>query len=272
MWLARTGIISSSGGGGLDVDAQAYITAASITDSTQKSAVNTLFLDLKAASIYTKMVAFYPILGGNATSHKFNAKDPRDLDAAYRLSFVGGWTHSSNGALPNGTTAYANTFITPFNNLTSLSHMSFYSRTDSTKDEMLGVQDDFTSIGAQMYLQGNKTRDLYSCSNTDAASLSISNTSTLGMYIVSRTSSTSLKAYKNSTNVGSSVSSSLGYRAKIPLFLGGSNYRNSGGTNSFYYGNKECAFASIGSGLTDAEALALYTAVNKFNTTLGRNV
>lgn len=273
MWLARTGIICSSLGVVVyDTDALAYITNANITDSTQKSAVNELFLDFKSAGIYTKMTAFYPMLGGNAFSHKFNAKDPRDLDAAYRLSFVGGWNHTTTGALPNGTTGYANTFITPLNNLTSLSHMSFYSRTDSTNYYMLGVQDDQTAIGAQMYLEGNKTIDYYSCSNVDASGITISSTSTTGMYIVSRTTNQSLKAYKNGTLVGSNVSASFGYRANIRLYLCGSNYRNSGGTNTIFYGNKECAFASIGSGLTDAEALALRTAVQKFNTTLGRNI
>jgi hypothetical protein len=39
-----------------------------------------------------------------------------------------------------------------------------------------------------------------------------------------------------------------------------------------YYSSKQCAFASIGDGLTDAEALAFYNAVNAFQVTLGRNV
>ena len=53
------------------------------------------------------MKALYPFVGGTATSHKFNLKDPRDLDAAFRLQFNGGWTHNSNGVTPNGTNGYA---------------------------------------------------------------------------------------------------------------------------------------------------------------------
>lgn len=34
----------------------------------------------------------------------------------------------------------------------------------------------------------------------------------------------------------------------------------------------ECAFASIGDGLTDTEAVNFYTAVQRFQTTLGRQV
>jgi len=94
-----------------DPDAQAFFTASGLTGATNLNAVNQLVLDLKAASIWTKMKAIYPFVGGTAALHKWNLKDPRDLDAAYRLVFNGGWTHSSTGALPNGTNAYANTFF-----------------------------------------------------------------------------------------------------------------------------------------------------------------
>ena len=110
----RTGQISSIIQGQYapsnDPDAQAFINAAGITGTTQQSAINTLVVSLKANNIWTKFDAIYPMVGGTATTHKFNLKNPADTNAAYRLSFVGGWTHSSTGALPNGTNAYADTF------------------------------------------------------------------------------------------------------------------------------------------------------------------
>jgi hypothetical protein len=42
--------------------------------------------------------------------------------------------------------------------------------------------------------------------------------------------------------------------------------------NPQFYSTKECAFASIGDGLTDTEAGNLYTAVQAYQTTLGRQV
>jgi hypothetical protein len=39
-----------------------------------------------------------------------------------------------------------------------------------------------------------------------------------------------------------------------------------------FYDNKELAFSSIGDGLTDTEAANFYTAVQAFQTTLGRQV
>ena len=87
---------------GLDSDAQAFIAAAGISNPTEISAINTLVLDLKNNNnLWTTLKAIYPMVGGTATSCKFNLKDPRDLNAAYRLQFNGGWTFSSTGAKPN---------------------------------------------------------------------------------------------------------------------------------------------------------------------------
>ena len=127
----------AAGGAGTDADAQAFITAAAITDATQQSAINTLVVDLKTYGIWTKMKAMYPFVGGTASAHKFNLKDPRDLNAAFRLVFSGGWTHNSNGALPNGTNGYADTFLTPSTSLLqNSSHISYYSRTQSNGTEV----------------------------------------------------------------------------------------------------------------------------------------
>ena len=97
----RTPIVS-------DTDAQAFVTAAGLTSSTQASAINTLVTSLKSAGIWTKMKAIYPMVGGSAASHKFNLKDPKDLDGSYRISFVNGWVHSSSGALSGTGNAYGN--------------------------------------------------------------------------------------------------------------------------------------------------------------------
>jgi hypothetical protein len=47
--------------------------------------------------------------------------------------------------------------------------------------------------------------------------------------------------------------------------------RNDTGTPVFY-SLKQAAFATIGDGLTDDEASSLYTIVQKYQTTLGRQV
>jgi hypothetical protein len=87
-----------------DSDAQAFITATAITDTTEQNAINALVIGLKTDLLWTKMLAVYPFVGSTATTCKYNLKNPLDTDAAFRLNFVGGWTFSNNGIQPNGGT------------------------------------------------------------------------------------------------------------------------------------------------------------------------
>lgn len=99
-------------GGGYDPDAQAFITAAGLTDTGQKDAINDLVLDLKSASLWSKLLAFYPFVGGSASSHKYNLMDPQDTNAAYRLTFNGTVNHTSNG-IQSSSGGYADTNWAP---------------------------------------------------------------------------------------------------------------------------------------------------------------
>lgn len=254
----------SKGGVALDADATAFITAASITDATQKNAINTLVLDLKSASIWTKMKAIYPFVGGTASAHKFNLKDPRDLDAAYRLQFINGWTHSVNGATPNGTDAYADTKLGS-NLLQTNNHLSYYSRSATVGVEVeLGVFNNLPSaIISQLRAAGN-----YISGQSGGVVNYTTILSALGFWIGTKTSDTNRKGYLNGILQATSTTSDNQVLPSLNLFLGA---RNNGGSGAQLFSTKQSAFASIGDGLTDAEASNLYTAVQAFNTTLLRN-
>lgn len=247
-----------------DADAQAFITAAGITDSTQKSAIETLVTDLKGYGIWTKMKAIYPFVGGTATTHKYNLKDPQDTDGAFRLVFYGGWTHSSTGALPNGSNAYANTKYNPnVSGSLNSGHLSYYSRTNSNLTEVeIGAQ---SGPGSSL-LEIRTSGTTYSIINSNTY-MTYSDANSLGFYKANRTASNVTNAWKNGVKL---VDSSLTSSALVnnEIYLGAFN----NGGNISFYSTKECAFASIGDGLTDTEAGNFYTAVNAFNTTLSRNV
>jgi hypothetical protein len=250
-------------------ETNAFLFSTQITDNTIQTATNTLVTDLKTAGVFTKMKALYPMVGGTATTHKFNLVNAQDSTTAFALAFVGGWTHSSNGALPNGTNAYANTFLSSGTNLSLNSgHLSYYSRTNtvsaSVKIDMgslKSIPDSYTDL---VLGSSNLT---YFRFNNGAAYNSIPATNTLGFYTGSRTAVTTIKTYKNGAIIinGTAVSSST---SSIPFFIGASN--NNG--TAQYFSNNQCAFASIGDGLLDSEALAFYNAVQTFQTTLGRQV
>jgi hypothetical protein len=251
-----------------DSDAQAFITAAAITDATQQSAIDTLVKGLKTDGIWTKMKAIYPFVGGTATTHKYNLKDPRDSDAAFRLVFNGGWTHSSNGATPNGTNGYADTFLVPSSVLTlNNAHLSFYSRTNSS----IGIDDIASTVTGDiqnMRMIINFGGSLYSDINSASQRVTVTNANSLGFYQSSRINATSLKVYKNASIFGTNTNTNTGTQPVTSLYISAAHF-NAAVTN---YSNRQCAFSSIGDGLTDTEASNLYTRVQAYQTALSRQV
>ncbi len=251
-----------------DADAQLFFTASGITDTTQKSAINTLVIGLKANSLWTKMRALYPFVGGTAGTHKWNLKDPRDLDAAYRLVFNGGWTHSSTGAIPNGTSGYVETFLTPSSSLTVNSvSMSFYYRTNNTPVSVDPVDMGCFKTAIQaLTLTAVNGGSLFT--KNLGSFLTVSNTSRLGLYTTSKINSTDATAYKNSVPVVSGASG--GTLPTLSVLIG--TIRVDSGAYAAGYNNNEFSFAHIGDGLTDTDVANLYTLVQAFQTTLGRQV
>jgi len=242
-----------------DADAQAFVTAASITDQVQATAVNNLVIGLKADGLWTKMAAIYPFVGGTAASHKFNLKNPLDTDAAYRLVFNGGWTHSSTGALPNGTNAFADTKLNASTVLASFNsnHISYYSRTQNLTDSAnMGGGSGSAYLTLERSTQWN--------GNTF---LNFAVDPTTSLFINTRTANNVQKLYRNGSQLGSTNTATSTISANAALYLGA---RNIGGGNQ--YSVRECALASIGDGLSDAESANLYTRVQTYQTALSRNV
>lgn len=265
MFLATHGILArTASGGGIDPDAQAFITAASITDPTQQSAINTLVTDLKGYGIWTKFSALYPMVGGTSTSTSYNLKNT----AQYQISWNGGVTWGVNGVNGNGINGWGNTGFS-FNGTTALSsHISTYIRTNSTT---LACEFGSGNSGGteECFIVRNGSTYLNNQCDAQTGRLNPSVADARGLILNSRTANNSWKTYRNG--------SSLATGTNVNSYTGGSSYvlnlfrRGGVGTNDLYSA-KECAFASIGSGLTDTEAANFYTAVQAFQVTLGRSI
>jgi len=250
----------------LDPDAQAFITAAGITNPTQQTAIDTLVLSLKANSLWAKMKAIYPMVGGTATTHKFNLKNPLDTNAAFRLSFVGGWTHSANGALPNGTNAYANSFLVPSAQLSlNSTHISYYSRTTGAVGNCFGAAN--LGLTNRTLWQFGGATNYISIYTAPANYFLYTGATSLSMLTANRTSSTLMNAWQGNVKKATSTNLSTALTS-VALYLGGNNANGTPDT----YSNAQCAFASVGDGLTDTDVTNFYTAVQAFQTTLGRQV
>lgn len=253
-----------------DTDAQAFITASGITDNTQKTAINTLVTDLKFYNLWTKMKAVYPMVGGTASTHKFNLKDPRDLDAAFRLVFNGGMTHSNTGILFGGVNGYADSKLNLFNNYGSSynNHFSVYYRTNNKNSEKIGANGGNYYLGMSTHICYSDPDNTY---NDNMGRNSVSNTTygnSAALHISSLLSTTSQKMYRNGVLKISGNAFSGYSHPSVNFYFGG---LCEAGT-AVYFSNREVAFGSIGDGLSDTEAANLYTSIQKFQTTLLRQV
>jgi hypothetical protein len=256
-----------------DPDAQLFITNAAITEPVQQNAVNNLVLSLKSYGVWSKMKALYPFVGGTAAQHKFNLRNPIDSDSAFRLVFNGGWVHSSTGALPNGVNSWANTFLKPSLNLTNNNyHVSHYSRTQQINTNavdvgvllepiMIAVDQYYSAVSAKAFVAGDYISTVILQNNTN----------TKGLLVGSRTSNVNAKMFFNGTQSGATLT--VNNTNALPtgnFYISALNHINIGGAIDF--SAKETAFSSIGDGLTDTEAANYYTAIQAFQTTLGRQV
>ncbi|WP_199120527.1 hypothetical protein, partial [Pedobacter sp. ASV28] len=126
-----------------DKDAENFIYASGInnpanlnvdglyTSEQAMYAVNYLVSGLKAIGVWDKIKAIYPFVGGTADMHKWNLKDPRDLDAAFRIVWNGTITHNGYGVKGDGSTGSGNTYLIPATHIGNVSRggMCFYSGT-----------------------------------------------------------------------------------------------------------------------------------------------
>ena len=244
----------------LDLDASKVIEAVRSTGATITPAMmhyaHYLISNMKNIGTWQLSNAVYGFVGGTAASHKFNWKDLRDVDAAFRLTYPNGMTHSSLGIQGNGTNQYANTFLTPSTSLTlNNTHLSIYSRTNSD-----GV---FCDIGAANTSAPSNAMTIYIRLNnklyTDAYQNSINgriitdNFDSKGYYISNRLSATSFKVFKNERLL-TSINLSAGILPTNNIFIGALNDAALGGS-ILQFSGRQYSFSTIGAGLTDTQAI-----------------
>lgn len=248
----------------LDPDAQAFLTAAGITDATISGAINTLVVQMKADNIWTKMKAIYPIVGGVESTHKWNLKDPRDLNEAFRLTFGGGITHDANGMTSNGVNGFADTYLNDIVHLANDNKsISMYIRNVLTVGSPMGLIDAFGQASNRFYpeFSGQDYSTLgFIQSGRDVAG------SQIGFFTMSKSSLLDFKYYRPGI-------------AYIPVpgvdaSNLNANYYLLASNNevSAEYSEANLAFASIQEALSDTDEANFRTAIETFQTTLSRNV
>jgi len=250
---------------GFDSDAQAFFTRVTVAggtlSATEKLATNQLVVDLKSAGIWSSMKAIYPMVGASASACAQNLKS-----SSFTGTFSSGWTFASTGVTPNGTSAYLNTNYnqTTAGDSLNSAHLSFYSRTNvNTAQVEMGIQNPISTYN----ILELRTAGITYFNINSSVNATYTDANSLGFYVGNRQAATDLDLWKNGTKVinGTTISSFL---PNDNIYIGAIN--NIGTAASF--STKQCAFCSIGSSLTDTQAVDFYTNVQTFNTTLSRQV
>ena len=240
-----------------DVDAMAFITAYSITDNTQKTAINNAVLALKAGTLWTKGDVILPIVGGNATSHRGNLKN-----ATNGVTWNGGITHDISGVLFNGINGYGNVeWIAP----------NLYSRTacESTKLPITG-NEGWSGIFSGSRVFGMQLRK--NLLNLETVAIGLNNLGAINLIqpigvrssIIESSSVNGGKHYNNSTLMYQSTPGAN--PSGFNYFIGALNNSNS----PILFNNRPQDFFYFGTALTATEHTELVGIINTFNTTLGR--
>jgi hypothetical protein len=235
-------------------------------------ALDGLVVGLKNKGLWAKMKAF---VGGTAALHKWNLVDPRDLDAAYRLTFMGGGGAHSDalGYRANaqgagvGSSSFADTHLIPAGLLANDSqHLAFYGTQDvppADRAEMGAFN--WGASGRRFHIIARYAGTVsfyYGMASADFSNVVVAKTS--GLFVTTRTTLYLTTAYID----GVSVAASGGGFEELPpvsVYIGAINE----------FANRSdvpCGFASVGDALTDQNVADLYEVVQAYQTALGRAI
>jgi hypothetical protein len=93
------------------IPADGTITIYGVSGLSVWTAVNNFFITGVADGWLSQMMALYLYIGGTATTHKYNAVNPLDTDAAFRVTWAGTITHSATGVKGNGVNGWGDTHL-----------------------------------------------------------------------------------------------------------------------------------------------------------------
>lgn len=231
--------------------------------------VNNFVLECKGTGVvnqtidfWSKLKAFHPFIGGTAPAHKWNLKNPLDTDGAYRLTFAGGWTHSSTGATPNGSNAYADTHLSPSVSFTaSNANFGRYNGSSSNSGVELGVANAGNSATWACFTNYGGTT---AYNTVNAYGVSVADNVGLGLYCTNRNSGNITNGFRNGIQVDTGTETAA---VLTDSFYYGA--MNQGGSASFF-DVKQIRCGHFMDGLTNAENLVWYNIIQAMQVALGR--
>lgn len=255
---------------GFDSDASAFFTrvtsAGGSLSTTEQNAINQFVIDLKGYSLWSKMIAIYPMVGASAAACAQNLKS-----SSFTGSFVGGVTYASTGITGNGSSGYMDTGIVPANHFASFdSGASIYSRTNRSDTSYDYGVTETGGIGHNVYLNysGVGMRWHLQCVFADRPSITPSGTDSSGFFTGVTGAANDRRMYKNgsllASNTNTSTTSLSTFTNSMPIMC----QRNSGSYSNF--SQRQYGLFAFHSNLTATEVSNFNTANSTFQTALSR--
>ena len=255
-------------------DAQNFITAVGTLTTAEETAIINLVDGLKTNGTWDKYHAIYPFVGGTAAEHKWNLKDPRDLDAAFRMSWNGTITHDFMGVKSDGSTGYANTHFNPTTEASSNADfsMSVYKTgieaggsSKSYLGEYSNAGSEFTLIG---WIGGGAKEGGVIAGLGTADYVPSAQSQQEGFLAVTVNGDRDAQYYTNGIATGA-INTQAGAFGNRDMWFMRANWGD--GASSDYTDVSVFTFASIGKGLSATNIANDYAVIEAYQRELGRS-
>ncbi len=255
-----------------DPDAQAFIDVTGIS-GTNATAINTLVVDLKAASLWNEMYAIWPFVGGTIDTNKYNLKNT----SLYTLSFSGSQTFNSTGWFNNSidTNNGVRTGFNPITQVISLNSFGIgYYAGNATSTGTIDIGSWPGSGGnSSIYLSadlaggsGLYISDFYSEDGARIVTANGAGGDVRGMWSVQRTANNVMKAYRGGTNIATNSNTETDTPPNWDISIGGT----ATATQIIQNKDQKYQFLYFSTGLSDAQVASLDTIVTTFQSNVGR--
>ena len=260
----RLGIYSQAGNiSSIDPDAQAYITAGSITDATEIAAINQMFLDLKGtgsttsnSNIYSKFSALYLMSPTSLAAAAINAVTP----STYDITWYNSPTHSVNGVVGNGSNQYGDTGLNAFSVLNQ-NDCGITVSLNTTASEVANEMGVRTGTSNILVLLATTTAAIARMASAIGGQMIDSSTPFNNVYTMIRRGTNDAEMYREGVSVVTSAAASSSLPNET-LYILGENITGSGLNAP---STKRTVFNAVHQSFTDNEAKDLYDAITNYN-------
>lgn len=252
---------------GMPGEARQFLLIAGHNRDMDAGILSSLIRGLQNAGVWDKYLAIYPFYPGltpSANNHRWNIKNPQDTTAAYRITWSGTVSHTTTG-ISSASEGHGLTNLIPSTAGMSASSATIaaYTTIDTVFNAVIvGTE----SNGAEwaVSMSGSPTGTFYPAIVSNGSYPNVEIT-TGGLFHATRLDASTILGYKNGIEVVNAAQGSTAVPNISFALLGKNTTVGIDATST-----QILRYAAIGAGITAIEAADEYTAVQEYQTALGR--